>query len=273
MPDAAEKRCVICGSDCANAPRIRDRSGRYAHRACAAKAQTQSMNPAVAVAPTPFAAETAVPLVTEEPDVMAALLDDVASAPGVGTVETQVSCPGCGYAMAPETIICMHCGTNAQTGRGVQTRVVRPKTDHVAPTPARFGLAAISAGVGAAAGAGIWIAIALAADAPHRGMVFLLGAIVASAALIPVRGRGGRVIGTIAAGLTLLGTIGALAVTPPDRPEGFVVEMPEFDLTYAVIPPTESQSAAFTAAWVALAALTAFGLASTNPHDGEEDDR
>lgn len=270
MPDAAEKRCVICGLDCADAPRIRDRSGRYAHRACATRAQPRSKPPATP--PIPFATDAAALQAEDEPDVMAALLAGVESAPLIDGGQLHASCSNCGYALASESIICMHCGTNAQTGRSVQTRVARPKAEYVAPTPARFGFAAIGAGVAAAAGTGIWIALALATDMPHRWMVFPLGAMIAAAALLPVRGRGGRTTGAIAAAFALVAATGALAVTPPDQPEGFILEIPEYDLKYAVTPPSETQAAAFTAAWAVLAAFTAFGLAATNPHD-EDDDR
>ncbi|MEZ6242988.1 MAG: hypothetical protein R3B57_08095 [Phycisphaerales bacterium] len=112
MP-ATGKICVICGQDCSDRPRTKDKDGRYACRDCLAK-QQKSARPDASSTPRQPKAK---PTPTGVDPVLAGLIDD---APAMH------ACPGCSRLIRADAKICLHCGFNTQTGRAVRTRVTNP---------------------------------------------------------------------------------------------------------------------------------------------------
>lgn len=120
------KVCVICGEDCSDRPRVKDRRGRYYCKACHDRAlilkqhseppgpdPTQQppdipeSNPyAVAGAPLAVEPPTPTPQVKADPD---------------PADQQPFLCPGCDSKLAGGTRICVHCGINVDTGRSVVT--------------------------------------------------------------------------------------------------------------------------------------------------------
>lgn len=72
---------------------------------------------------------TANPPPTEpsDDDVMRALLDEPAG-PGLAPADTQ-PCPQCRSRIAANAVICANCGLNLQTGKTLQTRILKPLED------------------------------------------------------------------------------------------------------------------------------------------------
>ena len=102
--DTKIRLCAYCGHDCTGQPRLKDRQGRYMHRACYEKAR---------------AAKAAKPKST-----MAALLDDV-EAPA----EPQTKpCVNCGMPKAITAVVCSSCRYDESLGRvPKEPKAAKPK--------------------------------------------------------------------------------------------------------------------------------------------------
>tara|TARA_R110000737_G_scaffold2923_16_gene9898 strand:+ start:160360 stop:161457 length:1098 start_codon:yes stop_codon:yes gene_type:complete len=153
---AIEKRCIICGTSCAGQPRIKDATGKYAHKACAK--QQAKVQPTIQ--PLDLSPE-------EEPE-MAAFLDDLPSpSDQQPTSGIRAACPGCGSSINSDAMICVNCGCNTKTGRGIKTAKVKTKSKSNGPNlAAKAGSLAIApflpvvgAVIGGAIGAAVWAAI------------------------------------------------------------------------------------------------------------------
>ena len=122
----AEKICVICGTDCAQRPRLKDSQGRYACQTCveAKRRPKHKARPPAAAAP-----------IADEP------------APGadagfsmdqyLGNVHTADAnpCPKCGAGRPADAIVCMQCGFDSAAGRAMTTKVGKDKPKKVRSAP------------------------------------------------------------------------------------------------------------------------------------------
>ncbi len=145
MSDQA-KRCVGCGVDCSDRPRVKDKNGRYLCRSCYdARKATRPSESDVATKGLPVVdsgAQTGTRppvadgldegygLASDEPrrapsagapsdaDVMANLLAEDLN-PGTE------QCPECRARIKQGAVICSNCGYNKVTGKAVQTRVLK----------------------------------------------------------------------------------------------------------------------------------------------------
>lgn len=107
------KICGICGQDCSDRPRTRDKGGRYFCSACydAAAARKRSQG-------------TDAPLLADTHDVdatvLAALLDDT-SVPDVTPAAKAEACPRCGKAYEAGSTVCPRCGRPAKPAAPAET--------------------------------------------------------------------------------------------------------------------------------------------------------
>ena len=112
------KACAICGTDVSDQPRIKDSKGRYACKPCAekkaraAKAKKQARAKTPAPAPAPGGASMMEQWMSDSTEGQIAL----------GAIE-QPTCPNCEHPMMPDSVVCMGCGTNVQTGKKLRTQI------------------------------------------------------------------------------------------------------------------------------------------------------
>jgi hypothetical protein len=99
---SSEKRCVVCGQDCAGQPRTKDAKGQYFHKECYERRRQELR--AAAQAPEPSGADAADPF-------------DVAQVPAAAV--TRQVCPSCGFPIDPAAVICTNCGYNLATGAAI----------------------------------------------------------------------------------------------------------------------------------------------------------
>lgn len=211
-----EKVCVLCGESCAGQPRIKDTNGNYAHRACAASQQDSQ----------PAAEQDGLGL----DGGMHGLLDDLASmeqdAAGAAN-----ACPGCGLRVDLGTVVCMNCGFNMETGKGLKTKTIdkKPKrqksnqqSDLEEGKLASLGSDLVDLGmkpifpligalIGGAIGAGIWATIAYTTGYEVGFVAILVGAMCGTGARLGGGAEttgGGMIAGILAAGMALF-AIGA----------------------------------------------------------------
>jgi len=125
MADApTPKICSICGIDVSNKPRTKDPSGRYVCAECIDKAkQTKQVlkNP-----PKPGTAKPAVRAASDGEGDNSFILDIGASSAGT---KGGKACPNCGRGLSQDSVVCIGCGYNANTGKQIQVKVVKAKKD------------------------------------------------------------------------------------------------------------------------------------------------
>lgn len=209
-----EKQCVICAKSCAGQARIKDAQGNYAHKACAEKQQAKKQAAAQKqpeLEPLDLGPE-------EEPD-MAAFLDDLPSESSEVPGGLRSVCPGCGVSVGAETVVCMSCGCNTKTGKGMKTKVAKVRSGSAgAGIAAKAGgmaitpfLPIIGAVIGGAIGSAVWAAIVyftgyeVGLVAAGVGAVCGIGAAVTS-------GGGNAWAGTVAVVVALLSIVFAKVV-------------------------------------------------------------
>lgn len=119
MPD---ERCLVCGADCSKPPRAKDAQGRFLCVACYAQ---QKLTKAPLAAATAGASASAPPAddglnpipLAEEPGGQ-----PLPEPHDPHTPESPLrSCPHCSVILPRQTLVCMRCGFNTQTGRNVGT--------------------------------------------------------------------------------------------------------------------------------------------------------
>ena len=118
------KPCVVCGADCANRPRTKDRHGRYYCRPCydrlLVKARAQSARQR-----TPATARRLPP--KPAPSTVSTFGDDLLELDGGAAVAVaERPCPGCGHALPTGAVLCTACGYNLQTGSRVVVAQAAP---------------------------------------------------------------------------------------------------------------------------------------------------
>ena len=118
------KICMICNEDCKGKPRIKDKKGRYYHKACYEKAKARQEAPA---APPTDAALDPLPILDGEPGGYDPF-DDLKDSPPANALPAGTNaCPSCGNALQADSVLCMNCGHNLRGGQQVSTKVGKPK--------------------------------------------------------------------------------------------------------------------------------------------------
>lgn len=167
------KVCVMCHADVSHRPRTKDKRGRYFCSACYAKAVRTLRQRKVAL---PRESGAPVPPPAQDDD--GGLLLELAQAEATGEMlEVQTKpCSSCGQPMRADTVLCMTCGFNEQTGK---------KTAMIAAVP--VSRAGASRGAGVAWGAVLRTPLSLAGLQLLVCLV-LFGLALLNEGLVPVYG-------------------------------------------------------------------------------------
>lgn len=165
--------------------------------------------------PKPVAAAAA------EPD-LASLLGEEAvgvksAAPAVKQASARKTatrkCAWCGAAMADGTVICVGCGFDVRTGRKVTAGPLEEEPESAAVTAARFTASlargAVLSAIGAALGAAVWFGVAVTTGFQLGLIAWGLGGAAGAGMSIGHDDNDGTLAGVIAAGISLLGILGA----------------------------------------------------------------
>ncbi len=126
--DAVVKKCMFCGIDVSNSPRLKDEQGRYVCRPCAEKKMPKAQSKP-AGAPAASATNAAKKAPAGEPDAAAyeladGQLDLADIAKSVqGSVLNAKPCTNCGGFIPAGGKVCTSCGFNTETGKAVKTKV------------------------------------------------------------------------------------------------------------------------------------------------------
>ncbi len=134
-----EKICAVCGMSCAGQPRTKDVKGRYFHKEC----HQQALKEIRDRKSTRASDET--PLLTPQTDDPFAVADEgVIDPPPVVQIRQQ-TCPDCGNTMSAESVVCVNCGFNFQTGERMLVQELKPSrvTGSGALWPALVGIISI----------------------------------------------------------------------------------------------------------------------------------
>ena len=120
MPEqnTAAKNCIVCGEDCAQRDRVKNRQGKYICKPCYDKAKSKKA--AAGTKPVKTAAKSATrngPLPSFDLAVMQELADQERTAPALDVVAS--ICPSCRQPRERWVPICPSCGYNMQTGHKV----------------------------------------------------------------------------------------------------------------------------------------------------------
>ena len=106
--DQPGKVCVLCGEDCSQRPRVKDRRGRYYCRPCYDKAK-EAVDARKALEETPPDPELrAEP--EPEPELEPVPDPEAWMVPLEGEAAPAVGCPACGRRMDKGAVICTNCG-------------------------------------------------------------------------------------------------------------------------------------------------------------------
>lgn len=123
---APEKICIRCGTDVANAPRVRDQQGRYVCQPCydaAIADRSSKANPATrAAAP------------ARRPQPAASEAEELLVIPTEPEAAQTTPCPHCNQPTPTDAIVCFNCGYNKQTGQRQKTKVIKEKDKKAPPT-------------------------------------------------------------------------------------------------------------------------------------------
>jgi len=123
-PNQAAKPCTVCGIDCAGRPRAKDAQGRYTCKDCIEKAkQTKTALKTTPPPPATTSKGGSAPSPSEGDN---SFLLDLGSKASLATTGTQ-PCPECGRALTANTVLCIGCGYNLQTGKRVPMKVIKAK--------------------------------------------------------------------------------------------------------------------------------------------------
>lgn len=139
VPTVRERKiCTVCGQDCSGGDRVKDRHGRYYHRACYERATGREVSarhqgaPPVHPPPSTHVADGAVDPNARAPSLKEA--DDGYGVTGMAAPEGSTACPSCGQSLQPGAVLCTACGYDFRTGRQHDTAAPPgPATDGAAP--------------------------------------------------------------------------------------------------------------------------------------------
>lgn len=116
------KICGLCGQDCSNKPRIKDNAGNYFCKAC--MEAKQAAKPAPAAAPRPTAPRALAPASASGGgyDIFA---DNVIGSKKISGPSKL--CASCNSPMKEDAVVCVNCGYNQQSGKGLKTKIAVDK--------------------------------------------------------------------------------------------------------------------------------------------------
>lgn len=117
----APKTCTVCGTDVSGKPRVKDAQGRYMCKECFDKARATKGAQDHAAKPRPEAAAKPAPLADEDNSFLLGIGSSSIAAEGTAP------CPECGRALTKNTIVCVGCGFNTQTGKRMQVKVTKER--------------------------------------------------------------------------------------------------------------------------------------------------
>ena len=127
------KICCICGEDCSGKPRIKDSSGNYACKACAAAYSSKQTKPSSQAEPkAPRPQRDTEPV---DADVDAALWADLADPTANIASQAEIGegglpmCPSCKSSVGSGQTICLTCGKNLSSGKSVRTQITKAAKD------------------------------------------------------------------------------------------------------------------------------------------------
>jgi len=118
---SAPKTCTVCGTNVSGKPRVKDAQGRYMCKACFDKARATKGAQEHAAKPKPEAAAKPVPLADEDNSFLLGIGSSSIASEGTAP------CPECGRALTKNTIVCVGCGFNTQTGKRMQVKVTKER--------------------------------------------------------------------------------------------------------------------------------------------------
>jgi hypothetical protein len=214
QPAAGSKVCIICGTNVAKLPRVKDEHGRYMCEGMCEQAArernragAQPAAPKPASAPRPAAPKPVAPppVVEQDDNMMANLLDD---SPAVNVN----ACPGCGTAMPGGALVCVNCGYNARVGKAAKTKVVRTPVASQMPVPRRRSGGEFGPSFGALALLSIVFFCGVAALGAMNLGLFLLAVIVCGGACLI--GYVWSIVSAFRSDNTKYGVYGLLVVIP-----------------------------------------------------------
>ncbi len=99
------KICAVCGEDCSDRPRVKDKAGRYYCKPCEAKAAARSGFAAVAAS----AGTTATTMLAADG------VDDIIPIEDAH-VAVEKACPVCMLRISADAVVCVHCGYDERKG-------------------------------------------------------------------------------------------------------------------------------------------------------------
>ncbi|MHC4064795.1 MAG: hypothetical protein ACYSUQ_02230 [Planctomycetota bacterium] len=144
---SAAKTCRLCGQDCSDKPRVKDKRGQYYCRDCYEKArssrQAASAAKPTAPPPSPPSAGEATGKAAGSGGDSAASLDLLAQLAAHGrsapVVEKQgPRCPGCSKPLAQGVVVCTNCGYDLRTGQRLPLAQAAPTAKPARPASGGF---------------------------------------------------------------------------------------------------------------------------------------
>ncbi len=208
--------CQACGKDCTGQPRIKDKKGRYLHKACYEKAlaKAKRKKPVEVLAPPAPENDDLYALEGADLGLGEDMLGDIPAHDPNGA-----SCPDCGSAAHAGAVLCTVCGHNFQTGRSAGRVKVSRETalgsaaKVTATTSAAWLLALIGASIGGFIGAVAWAMVAFFFNLEHGYVAVGVGFLCGLGAVMGAQSKAGMVSGLVASGVAILAIIvGKLAV-------------------------------------------------------------
>lgn len=200
------KICGLCGQDCSNKPRIKDNAGNYFCKAC--MESKQAAKPAPAAAPRPATPRALAPASASGGgyDIFA---DNVIGSKKIAGPSKL--CVSCNTPMKEDSVVCVNCGYNQQSGKGLKTKVVIEKDPSKAAQVAGAAtkgsallvIWTVMALLGGGVGMGIMIGVMIATDFYIGWLNILVGMFAGGAVALTGARRLNFFSGLIASGVTL----------------------------------------------------------------------
>jgi len=133
---AAEKICGLCGADCSNKPRTKDKTGKYFCKECYAQAVARKYSGGIgsSMRTPPASASTAIPAAVLGPDdgggleMLNELLEQQVLS-GASPAPTARLCTNCHAPLSHDAIICTRCGFNTTSGKQMNVKIAAPRIE------------------------------------------------------------------------------------------------------------------------------------------------
>jgi len=212
MSDAQTKvrECQACGKDCTGQPRIKDKKGRYLHKACYEKARAKALarKPVEVAAPPPPDNDDLYGLEGADLGLGDDMLADIPAHDA-----NAATCPNCGSAAQAGAVLCTVCGHNFQTGKSAGRVKVSKETalgnatKTTATTSAAWLLALIGASIGGFVGAVGWALVTVLLNREIGYVAVGVGFLCGLGAAVGAQSKAGWVTGIVASGVAILALI------------------------------------------------------------------